>query len=161
MITQKELKDILRYNEKTGIFTWVNSKSGVSKNMAAGTKTYSKYIRIIINKKSYFAHRLAWLYVYGYFPSYIDHINTDKSDNRLCNLREATNSENQCNKKLTKNNTSGVKGVSWFARDNNWRARIQFNGSNFHLGYFDTLNEAKNAVDKARLKLHGEFSNHG
>lgn len=155
MITQAELKELLDYNQDTGIFT------KKSTNKKSGTLTYSRYIRIQINNKAYYAHRLAWLYIYGCMPKYVDHINMDRSDNRLCNLREATNSQNQCNKKTYKNNTSGIKGVSWFERDKNWRVRIQINGKNIHLGYFDTLDKAKIAIDKERIKVHGEFSNHG
>jgi hypothetical protein len=155
MITQEELKELLSYDQDTGIFTWNKSKK------QAGTLTYSGYKRIIIKNKSYYAHRLVWLYVNGYMPDYVDHINMNRSDNRLCNLRKATNAENQCNKKITKNNTSGVKGVSWFARDNNWRARIQFDGKHIHLGYFNTIEEAKTAIENTRVELHREFANHG
>lgn len=156
MITQQELKELLDYNPETGIFTWKNASK-----RKAGTSMYSGYIRLNVNKKQYLAHRLIWLYVYGYFPKYVDHINMNRSDNRLCNLREATNTQNQYNKKLTKRNTSGIKGVSWFERDKNWRARLHVSGKLIHLGYFDSIEEAKKIITEYRNKLHGQFANHG
>jgi hypothetical protein len=161
MITQQELKELLNYDPDAGIFTWRNSRYGVTKNMNAGTLMYLGYIKIEINKKAYLAHRLVWLYVYGYFPKYVDHVNLIKNDNRLINLREATQSENNCNRKITKNNTSGIKGVSWFKRDKNWRARIQFNGKNIHLGYFKNIEEAKFVIENYRKKFHGKFAHNG
>lgn len=155
MITQQELKELLHYNPDTGIFTRKKS------NNKSGTLTYSGYIRILIKNKPYYAHRLAWLYIYGYFPKMIDHIDNDRANNSLHNLREVTDTENSCNLRIRKDNKSGIKGVSWFKRDKNWRARIQLNKKNIHLGYFDDINDAKNAIIEARIKIHGEFANHG
>lgn len=155
MITQTELKELLHYDQDTGVFTWKKS------NKKAGSLTYSKYVRIVIKNKAYYAHRLVWLFVYGHLPKMIDHINHNRSDNRLCNLREATDTQNNCNLRIRKDNTSGIKGVSWFARDKNWRARIQINGKSIHIGYFDKISSAKEAIYKARAKYHGDFANHG
>jgi hypothetical protein len=89
MITQDELKDNLKYNPETGKFIWLKTKigGGAVKGKIAGTK-YNGEIRIGINRRPYLAHRLAWLYVHGYWPNTMLHINLDRHDNRLVNLKE-------------------------------------------------------------------------
>jgi len=89
MITQDELKDNLKYNSETGVFTWNKRKSGGAavKGRIAGSK-HEGEIRLTVNRKPYLAHRLAWLYVYGYWPNIILHLNSDRSDNRIINLKE-------------------------------------------------------------------------
>jgi len=111
MITQQELKELLHYNPETGIFT---RKTKVNRNKVigsiAGTTDFHGYVAIAIDGKKYKAHRLAWLYMYGKFPdNCIDHINNITTDNRIVNLRDATLSQNQCNKKINVNNSSGVR----------------------------------------------------
>jgi hypothetical protein len=95
--------------------------------------------------------------VYRFPPSHqIDHINGDRTDNRLENLREATNSENQYNSKTRKDNKLGIKGISCY-REGKYRAYTRDNGKKIHIGCFDTLEEAKAAYDKAASTIHGEF----
>ena len=133
-ITQQQLKELLHYNEQTGIFTWVNSAARrVKKGDEAGYIMPIGYVLINITisgkARGYYAHRLAWLYIYGEMPkNQIDHINHDKADNRLVNLREATYAENHKNHTKRVDNTSGVTGVGFHKRDNRWRAYIQVNG---------------------------------
>ena len=112
MITQDELKDLLHYNKETGDFTWIKpdteAKIGVAGCYCNG------YVVISIDGEAYYAHRLAWFYVYGVWPQIqIDHVNHIKDDNRLINLREATILDNQRNASKRKDNLSGVTGVSW------------------------------------------------
>ena len=159
-MTQNELKELLHYNSETGIFTWLQKVSNIKKGAIAGTLHHSGYYQIRINKKIYLSHRLAWFYIHGYFPNLIDHINGIGIDNKLCNLREATYSQNNCNKKLTKS-TSGIKGVCWDKNKSKWVARIMFNKKTINLGRFDDLKKAKLMVENARVKYHGEFANHG
>ena len=100
------------------------------------------------------AHRLAWFYVYGSWPNdQIDHINRNKTDNRIANLREVTNKQNQQNASKRSDNTSGHPGVSWYKRDSKWQARIKHNQKDTHLGYFENLEEAI-AARKAAEKLY-------
>lgn len=143
MLTQKELKKILKYNYNTGAFTWIKRLSNRSIIGKSAGSLSNGYILIMIEGKNYRAHRLAWLYHYGYMPENgIDHINRDKSDNRIENLREVSQQCNTRNTSNFKHNTSGVKGVSWFSRTNKWIARIKVNGKEYHLGYHKDLIEA-------------------
>ncbi len=160
MITQNKLKSILSYNPEIGTFKWNKSGSGRKLSLEAGSLDSDGYWQINIGKKVYKAHRLAWLYVNGDWPvNQIDHINEIKSDNRMSNLRLATNMENMRNRGKQKNNTSGYKGV-WFCErgKRNWHAKIQHHGKSIHLGSFYTAIEASKAYEKKAVDLHGEFA---
>lgn len=106
----------------------------------------------------YLAHRVIWAMHYGRWPeTHVDHINGDRMDNRICNLREATFSQNNMNRGAQINNTSGFKGVSWHKRANCWRADIRKNGKQIHLGSFGTREAAYAAYCQAVDLHHGEF----
>lgn len=159
-LTQDYLKSILRYDPETGLFSWAK-KIPHSKFVAqAGGLCSQKYWRIKINKRSHKAHRLAWLYAFGEFPqSQIDHINGNKSDNRLCNLRLASNAENQMNRaKAAVTNNSGFLGVNFNKEVGKFAARIQINGKRIHIGYFDTPGEASCAYIAKKLELTSFFN---
>lgn len=158
MLTQEYLKSILRYDPETGLFTWIVTFSNRCKTgqLAGGLQNHG-YWRIRINKKDYQAHRLAWLYMIGEWPkSDIDHINTIKSDNRWCNLREATEIQNAHNRSYQINNKLGVKGVSIHKPTGKFIAYIKLNQRQKNLGLFETLEEAKMAYDKA-AEAQGDF----
>jgi hypothetical protein len=144
MITQARLQELLRYEPNTGIFTWrVNRKGGVKAETAAGHTTPTGYCFIGVEGQLYKAHRLAWLYVYGQFPeTNLDHINRNPSDNRIANLRLAPQQDNQQNREVNKNNTSGYRGVSYNKLRKKWVAQKQLRGKYHHLGYFNTAKEA-------------------
>lgn len=162
MITQDQLKEQLHYNHETGIFTWIISKGRLCKvGNVAGSLNKTGYINLIIDKKSYKAHRLAWLYTYGNNPTIeIDHINGIKSDNKILNLRSVSHVENMKNKPKYKNNKSGFTGVSWCKRLNKWQVDIAINGKTKYLGVFVNLSDAvKRRVDtEMALNFH---TNHG
>lgn len=143
-LSQKELKRQLKYNPKTGIFTWLISNSNCIKiGDDAGTMHSTGYIHIRIARKDYKAHRLAWLYVYGYFPENdLDHKDRIKHHNWIKNLREASKQCNNRNQGTPKNNTSGVKGVSWYKSTNKWRGQIVVNKKNKNLGCYDDFDDA-------------------
>lgn len=142
MLTQEYLKEILHYDKETGIFIWKRNLSTKNKK-EAGWIDGNNYRQINLKNKQYYCHRLAWLYEYGYFPeNEIDHINKIRNDNRICNLREVSRVCNARNGKLSINNTSGVKGVSFFKRDNNWTAQIMINYKTYKLGYYDDFDDA-------------------
>jgi hypothetical protein len=155
-LTQSALKELLHYDPDTGVFRWAKKPS---KNISVGSKAGSPhckgYTAIGINKERHLAHRLAWLYVYGEMPSnVIDHINRDRSDNRITNLRPVTRSENQQNHKIFSNNTSGVSGVYWSKKDKKWHARIWAGKRAKSVGYFLTIEEAKAARTKAEREFY-------
>jgi hypothetical protein len=163
LITHRELLSILDYNAETGVFTWLVAKSRrLHIGDVAGTINNREYRMININLRLYCSHRLAWFYVYKEWPkNQIDHINGIKDDNRISNLRLATNAENNRNKKITKSNTSGYKGVHWNKRKNKWDARIGLNKKRIRIGRFDCPKKAHEAYCEAAEKLHGEFSKAG
>lgn len=158
-LTANSLADLLDYDASTGVFTWRVRKSQAMKpGCIAGTTTNREgYRRICINGEAHYAHRLAWLYVYGKWPSReIDHIDGDAGNNAISNLREATGSQNQFNQGKKKHNRSGHKGVTKYR--SGWRARIACRGAQIHLGYFDNAELAAEAYAKAAERLHGEFA---
>lgn len=159
MVTQDLLKSILHYEPKTGLFTWKRSRGGAIAGSVAGTPRQNGYINIFINHTNNRAHRLAWLYMYGYIPDCdIDHINGIRDDNRISNLRLATRSQNNANSKVASHNTSGYKGV-WFDKSRNkFVSQIKINGTNKHIGRFNTAEEAHAAYCEVASSLHGEFA---
>ena len=142
-ITADELRSILHYDPLTGVFTRRESAGNRLAGSVAGSLSSQGYIRVWVLKRHYMAHRLAWLYVYGTWPKHdIDHINRNRSDNRIANLRDVTNQQNMCNAGDFSTNTSGRKGVYWDKRDSRWRACIVNKGRYLSLGYFGTQAEA-------------------
>ena len=161
MLTQKRLKELLSYDPETGVFTWRVGRPKAKAGSIAGGKNWKGYWLICVDGKRYRAHRLAWLYVYGSIPKHqIDHINQDKLDNRIANLREVTNAENHRNMGIPKNNKSGYRGVSFFKTRSKWVARIRDGAVYRCLGYFDCPTTAAIAYHKKKLEL-GYHPNHG
>ena len=136
MITQEELKEQVSYNPATGVFTWLVANSSSARvGDAAGSLTTQGYVSVQIQGERYQAHRLAWLYMYGFFPeNSLDHVNRTRDDNRIENLREVSNSCNIRNSKSHSNNTSGVRGVCWDKATQRWQADIKVNGKKIGLG---------------------------
>lgn len=161
VLTQSYLKSILRYDPEIGRFFWIVSlKKGIAGKMAGNLKS-DGYRHISINGKNFFEHRLAWMYVNGEFPEFqLDHINHNRSDNRMQNLRAVSGQENCRNRPMQNNNSSGVTGVSWHARDGRWRAYIKNAGKAKHLGVFSDYFEAVCARKSADLQ-YGFHKNHG
>lgn len=148
---------LLSYDSETGQFTWRTDKSGTAKSGSIGGRKPSSngYLRIGIDGRNRFAHRLAWLYVYGVNPDgQIDHINRIKTDNRIENLRVVTNKQNRQNSGPRRGSASGVKGVSVSSWKNKWHAQIGVDGVNISLGRFDSIEKASEAYAEAARKLH-------
>lgn len=158
-ITQKDLINTLHYDSETGVFTWLKpSNFRIKKHSVAGGVNRNGYIRIRINKIDYLAHRLAWLYMTGEMPiNDIDHINGIVIDNRLCNLRQATASENLKNARIRNDNKSGEKGVCFDINRKKWMASASLNGKNKFLGRFDNLQDASDAYQSFAKLHHGDF----
>jgi len=154
MITQGELKELLDYDPRTGIFIWKGKKgSRACKGKTAGTTDAYGYIVIRINNVLYKAHRLAWFYTHGEWPeTNLDHINRIKNDNRIKNLRVASQSLNMHNVKRLATN-SGFVGVSWDSYRNKWVSRIKVDYKTKFLGRFDRKCDAIAARKSAYEKI--------
>lgn len=161
LITIERLHEVLSYDPATGIFRWIVRKSKSAKiGKIAGSKTTQGYCYIQLDGTRFFAHRLAWLYVHGKWPSdEIDHINHDRFDNRLNNLRSASRAENRYHSLRHNNNKCGFKGVCWDKHICKWRSSIMKEGVLYHLGYFTTDKAAHSAYMKAAKRLFGKFAN--
>jgi len=155
MITQAQLKELFSYDPETGVFTRKVTYGRWKAGMVAGTYAHG-YVQINIDHKLYYAHRLAWLYVHGEYPSGdIDHIDHNTSNNSMSNLRNITTGENLQNQIVAKkNNQSRFLGVHFHAEKKKYQARIQVAGKQRHLGYFDTPEFAYSAYVSAKRELH-------
>jgi len=161
-LTVDLLNHLFEYDKETGNLIWkTRPTNNVKAGDIAGSETEKGYIRIAINHKKYRAHRLVFLMHKGYLPKTLDHINGDRKDNRIENLRPATLAQNAQNRDISSRNKSGYKGVYWTKQTKKWRAEIETSGERLHLGYFDNVEEAAEVVRKAREELHGVFANHG
>ena len=162
-LTVDLLKHLFDYDKETGNLIWKKTRANgkVKKGDIAGSMQTAGYLGVRINSKLYLAHRLIFLMHKGYLPKTLDHINGDRLDNRIENLRAVTASQNQHNRKINSNSTSGYKGVSYYKQTNKWCARIRLESKRINLGYYNTPEEADAVVRKAREELHGGFANHG
>ena len=151
-LTQDRLRELVNYDPDTGLFTWRISRRKCRQGALAGANMPTGYRVIRLDDVLHLAHRLAWLYVHGVWPTnQIDHINGNRADNRLCNLREATNAENAQNRRKTKGK-SGLMGVR--QENSKWLAEIKFNYKVIRLGLFDTPEEAHQTYLAAKQALH-------
>lgn len=152
MLTAETVRELLDYEPETGVFRWLSDAANgrTKKGTVAGSLSRSGYRRIKLNRSRYQAHRLAWLYVYGEWPSdEIDHINALRDDNRIENLRIASRSQNRAN---SKSRRAGLKGA--------YKGRSGFTAvcRGRYIGHFDTAEEAHAAYCAAAEKHFGEFA---
>lgn len=183
MITQNQLKQLFSYDPVRGDLVWKDRPAedftsdrayrmfrAKYAGKTAGSFDAYGYKIIRFKDKPYKAHRLIWCFVFGEFPPYpefeIDHVNGDRADNRIQNLRKCTKSMNQRNGSMHVNNKSGVNGVHWVVRDNVWRATIVAGGTRKFIGNFKSLNEAASARLREEAELgfhpgHGKYSRYG
>lgn len=152
MLTTERLRELLDYCPVTGLFRWkVNRRGGCRAGEVAGILHAKGYRFIKVDGNRYSAHRLAWFYTTGHWPiACVDHINRQRDDNRISNLREASWSENRMN--------TSAEGVSFYGRLGKWRAYIGVGGQQTYLGIFDTRETAMAARKKAELTFHGAFA---
>lgn len=154
----ERLRQVLDYNAETGLFVWKQATGRRKKaGSIAGNKNKRGYIVIGVDCSTVRAHRLAWYYHYGHLPRYsIDHINGIRHDNRICNLRDVSNTVNTENQKraTSQNRSSGALGVSREKNHRRWRSVIESKGKQIHIGYFDTIEEAQTAYINKKRQLH-------
>lgn len=163
-ITAEQLRLALRYDPKTGLFWWryrPDMPEQINKTYVGKTAGWLEngYIRIVVNYRAYQAHRLAWLYMTGVWPTNrLDHINGDRSANQWANLRDATASENSQNMSIHKDTISGLKGAHWHGAAQKWMSSIMIAGKSHYLGLFPTAELAHAAYREAAVRLHGKFA---
>ena len=151
------------FDYRDGNLYWKEYRSSsAQKGDLAGTVRNDGRCQIGINGKKYKAHRLIFLYHYGYLPKFLDHIDRNPSNNSIDNLREATKSQNQWNRRSVESyngklTSSGFKGVVFRKQSQKWQAQIQINGERKYLGIFDSEIDAAEAYNAAAIELHGEF----
>lgn len=160
------LRQLLVYDPDTGDLTW-NARDDIKNNWNArfaGRKAFTSSSRGYrcggIFGRIFSAHRVAWAITYGYWAQEIDHINGDRSDNRLSNLRSVNRQENRRNSSRQQNNTSGTNGVCWHKRQQRWVARIKSECRYIHIGSYVSLEDAISARKDAEVRL-GFHENHG
>lgn len=168
-MTQDELKLHLHYDPETGVFTWLDRASlpNVAHNVncrtrgkVAGSINKAGYWRIMLHDKTHRAHRLAWLYVHGYMPEEVDHIDGCRTNNSLSNLRAVNRAENAKNLGKTPLNTSGVTGVHYQQAGKCWVANVCVNNKRIHGGRFKTKEEAVSKRKEMEIE-YGFHENHG
>jgi hypothetical protein len=178
ILSPEILRKILRYEPETGRLFWLrrdveffeDGKHSAHHTCAKWNGTYAAteaftandgvgYKRSTIFGKQYRAHRVGWCIAFGYWPEQqIDHINGDRSDNRLCNLREASNAQNQHNRKSMRGSSSEYLGVCWSSACQKWAARIRHGEKNVHIGIFQCEHDAALAYNFVASEIRGEFA---
>lgn len=159
-LDQETIKELLNYNPKTGVWTWmkVKNRKDLSDNVAGHINSWG-YRVIRIFGKDYRSSRLVWLYMTGNWPpTTIDHIDRNKSNDCWSNLRICSSSENLCNREIFNNNTSGYRGVMWNKQRKKWQSFISTNGKKIYLGLFSNKEDAIKKRKEAELLYHKNFA---
>lgn len=173
-IDPKILKELVEYNGDTGQFTWkcrdrsyfksdgscISWNSRFAGKPAFNSENGKGYLAGELMGRTYKSHHVAWAIIYGEWPKQIDHINGDRSDNRITNLRQVNDGENSRNRKTPKSNISGQVGVFYDRRRKRWVSRIHRDGERIFIGHFKTKFEAVEARRAAEIE-HGYHPNHG
>jgi hypothetical protein len=158
-LTLDRARELFDYDPDTGLLTYRIKNGKKTAGSVAGTLRPDGYIQIGVDYGLYMAHRIAWLLMTGEWPEpECDHEDTDRSNNRWDNLRQATSSQNKCNKSPRSNNKSGYRGVSWNKKNKRWCAFIQIRRKTKYLGSFTDKEKAFQVYCAAAAEHHGEFA---
>jgi hypothetical protein len=161
MLTQEQAHSLFEY--KDGVLYWrIRPANCISiGDIAGGTNgTKEPYVRVKIGKERHLIHRVIYLMHYGYMPKIVDHIDNNKSNNKIENLREVTKSQNCLNKKIRKDNLLNIKNVYFYKPNKKYAVKISINGKPQHIGYFEDLELAELVAIESRNKFHGNFARH-
>lgn len=151
----RKLSALLRYDADSGKFFWLCNRGRAKVGKEAGMRWSTGYVKVTVFGKHYLAHRLAWLFCHGEFPSFdIDHVNGIKTDNRITNLRPALPFENQQNQRANKKSKTKIRGVFPSSTPNKWDVRIRHLGKYIYLGCYNSIDEAVAARLAAEKKYH-------
>lgn len=157
-ISHERLCSLVEYNPSTGEFYAAAPRQGIRHRKRLGHVESNGYRRLMIEGDRFLAHRLAWFYVHRQWPDKdLDHKNLERDDNRIENLRVATDSQNHANTRA-KVSKSGLKGAHWNGARNYWQSYIRVNGRSKFLGRFDNPQAAHEAYAAAAISIHGEFA---
>ena len=159
MITQQLIADTFEY--KDGLLYWkgvTHPNKTYLRDKPAGSIHKTGYRHITWMNKPQKAHRLIFMLHHGYMPKEVDHINGDRADNRIENLRAVNRSENQCNRGVLTSNTSGYAGVSWHKKSQAWVVRVMKNGKTKVSMYVKDLELAGLVATEARSLYHGKYA---
>jgi HNH endonuclease len=160
-IDSKSLHEMFEYRD--GLLLWKTDRA--RRKVRAGDEAShikaTGYKYTCFNYKQYRTHRLIYCMFHGFMPEYIDHIDGNKLNNKIENLRGCTKAQNSYNRKAPKTNSSGHKNVCFYKRYNKWRSYIDVHGKKITGGYFDTIEDAVISATNLRQQHHGEFANHG
>jgi hypothetical protein len=158
-VTQTDVLEFFNYED--GNLFW--KKRSANRTVVGSQVSFIEntgYVRATFKGKRYGAHQLIFLIHHGYIPEYIDHIDGDKLNNRIENLRSATKSENALNKKVRSDSFSGIKNVHWYEPLKKWVVNLSVNKKRKHIGYFADLELAELVAIEAREKFHNKFSSY-
>ena len=160
MLTFEKIDQLVEYLPNGELVRKITTSPRAIQATIVGNVGKRGYKYFSVNGKKYYNHRIIWFLHHKQMPDYIDHIDGNKLNNKIENLRICNLTENLCNSSIRKDNTSGYKGVSWFKPYKKWKARINIYGKEYHLGYFSKKNEAIEVAKQARLNIHKEFARH-
>lgn len=159
-ISIDRLHELFRVDDEGRLIWKMSPSRKVKVGNIAGSMLKSGYLEVGIDKQYFRVHRVIFAMSYGYWPKLVDHINGVRTDNRPSNLREANDLQNTHNSRIRRDNTSGIKGVSWIAAQSKWKAECRVNGVRHRVGYFADKNEADKAIRAFRETHHQGFARH-
>lgn len=159
-LTQEQLLDLFEYKDGE-LFYKKSPLPKIKVGSKAGSITSHGYMRVSINNKKCLSHRVIFLMMNGYLPTFIDHINMNRADNRIENLRGCSRQENNRNVSCRKSSKSGIKNVSWSKSTNKYQVDIMVDSKKKYIGVFEDIELAELVAMEARNKYHGAFANHG